>query len=161
MNIFDCAIKMEEEARVHYLRLAEAAGTPEMEYLFTVLAQAEREHHDALVELKAGAVPPKSRFKALQEVTCLFQPLLARRELMAELRKAPDAYRTVIGQEQKGIGFYLELAAKAKDNEARELLLRIVDEERRHLSIVKNIYSFVESPRNFLVSGEFSNLEEY
>lgn len=161
MNVFDCAIKMEEEARARYLRLAEAAATPEMEYLFTVLAQAEQEHRDALVKLKAGVVSPKARFKALQEVTCLFQPLLARRELMAELKKAPDAYQMVVSQELKGIEFYLELAAKAKDEASRELLLRIADEERRHLSIVENIYSFVESPRNFLVSGEFSNLKEY
>jgi rubrerythrin len=161
MDVFDCAIKMEEKAKVHYLRLAQAAATPEMEYLFTVLARAEQEHHDALVELKAGAVPTRTRFKALQEVTCLFQPLLARRELTAELKKSPDAYQRVISRELKGIEFYVELAAKAKDKESRELLLRIADEERRHLSIVENIYSFVESPRNFLVSGEFSNLKEY
>ena len=30
-----------------------------------------------------------------------------------------------------------------------------------NLSIVENIYSFVESPKSFLAWGEFSNLKEY
>lgn len=161
MNIFDCAIKMEEEARVYYQQLAEAAGTPELKNLFTLLAQAEQEHHDALVEMKAGMPPKKSRFEALQEAACFFKPLLTKREQVAELEKGHDAYQIVIRQEQKGIEFYEDLAAQAKDEESREVLLRIADEERRHLSIVENIYAFVESPKNFLAWGEFSNLKEY
>jgi hypothetical protein len=37
----------------------------------------------------------------------------------------------------------------------------IANEERKQLSIVKNIYSFVESLKNFLASTEFSNLKDY
>ncbi len=36
----------------------------------------------------------------------------------------------------------------------------MVDEEKEHLSIVENIYDFVEKPRTFLACGEFSNLKE-
>jgi len=39
------------------------------------------------------------------------------------------------------------------------IMFKIAKEERKHLSIVKNIYSFVESPKYFLASGEFSNLK--
>ena len=45
--------------------------------------------------------------------------------------------------------------------ETRELLLMIAHEERKHLSIVENIYTFVESPKSYLAWGEFSNLKEY
>lgn len=161
MNVFDCAIKMEEEAGMNYRRLAESADSEELKNLFTLLAQAEQEHHAALVEMKAGMEPREPELKGLHETACLLQPVLAKRELMAELKKTPDAYRMVVGQEQKGIDFYEELAAKAKDSWTREILLKIADEARRHLSIVENIYSFVESPKNFLASGEFSNLKEY
>ncbi|MBU5614697.1 ferritin-like domain-containing protein [Geomonas azotofigens] len=161
MNVFDCAIKMEEEARGYYQQLAESAGTEELKNLFTLLAQAEQEHHDALVELKAGITSRKSQFEALREAACLFKPLLAKREQMAALKKDPDAYQMVTRQEQKSITFYEELAAQTKDDEARKIVLSIADEERRHLSIVENIYSFVESPKNFLAWGEFSNIQEY
>ena len=161
MNVFDCAIKMEEQARVYYEQLAQAAASHELKNLFTTLALAEQEHHDALVEMKASMDPQKSQLEALQEAPCLFKPLPAKRELMAELKQSPDAYQMVVRQEQKSVGFYENLAAQAKDKVARMILLKIADEARKHLSIVKNIYSFVESPRNFLAWGEFSNLKEY
>lgn len=161
MNIFDCAIKMEEDARVYYEQLAASSGTQELKNLFTMLAEAEQEHHDALVRLSAGIDSPKVLFKALREADCLFKPALARREHVAELKKAPDGYLMVIRQEQKSIERYEELAARIKDDEVRKIVLSIADEERRHLSIVENIYSFVESPKNFLAWGEFSNLKEY
>lgn len=161
MNVFDCAIKMEEEARLYYEKLAAAAKVPELKNLFTLLAASEQEHHDALVALKGSIRPPKAQFKALQEAACLFKPLLAKGDLVAELKEAPDAYQLVIKEEEKGVKFYEELAAQAKDEGTREILLMIADEERKHLSIVENIYSFVESPKNFLAWGEFSNLKKY
>lgn len=161
MNIFDCAIKMEEEARVFYNKLAAATAVPELKNLFTMLAAAEQEHHDALVEMKGGTNPKKAQLKALQEAACLFQPLLAKRDLMAELKEDPDAYKLVIKEEEEYVRFYEELAAQAKDEGTREILLMIADEERKHLNIVENIYAFVESPKTYLAWGEFSNLKEY
>ena len=161
MNIFDCAIKMEEEARTYYEKLAAAAKVPELKNLFTMLAAAEQEHHDALVTMKGSIDPQKAQFKALQEAACLFKPLLAKRDLMAGLKEDPDAYKHVVKEEEEGVRFYEDLAAQAKDEGAREILLKIADEERKHLGIVENIYSFVESPKTFLAWGEFSDLKEY
>jgi rubrerythrin len=161
MNIFDCAIKMEEEARMCYEELAAAATVPELKNLFTILAASEQEHRDALIKMKGDAKPSKTQFKALQEAACVFRPLLSKREIMAELKNDPDAYLLVVKEEEKGIGFYVELAEQAKDEGVREILLMIAEEERKHLSIVENIYAFVESPKNFLAWGEFSNLKEY
>lgn len=161
MNIFDCAIKMEEEARMYYEKLAATTTVPELKSLFIMLAAAEQEHHDALEEMKGSIAPQKAQFKALEEAACLFKPLLAKRDLMAELKEDPDAYQHVVKEEEKGIRFYEELAVQAKDEGAREILLMIAKEERKHLNIVENIYSFVESPKTFLAWGEFSDLKEY
>jgi rubrerythrin len=152
---------MEEEARVYYEKLVAATVVPELKNLFTLLAEAEEEHHDALVDMKRSVDPRKARFKALQEAACAFQPLLAKRDLMAELKEDLDAYKHVVKQEEESIKYYEELAVQAKDENIREILLMIAVEERKHLNIVENIYSFVESPKNFLAWGEFSNLEEY
>jgi rubrerythrin len=161
MNVFDCAIKMEEEARKYYEKLAAATAVPELKNLFSILAAAEMEHHDTLIEMKLRNEPQKARFKALQEAACVFKPLLAKRGLMDELQEDLDAYKHVVKQEEETIRFYEKLAAQAKDESIREILLMISKEERKHLNIVENIYSFVESPKNFLAWGEFSNLEEY
>jgi rubrerythrin len=161
MNVFDCAIKMEEEATLGYQALAASATDQELKNLFTMLAQAEQEHHHALVQMKQSIDTKKPEFKALDQAECLFKPLLAKRELLAHLKGDPDAYQLVVAQEEQGIKLYQELADQSKDEGYRQILLKIADEERKHLSIVENIYAFVESPRTFLASGEFSNLKEY
>jgi rubrerythrin len=161
MNIFDCALKMENEARIYYEKLALATDLPELKNLFTLLAAAEQEHYEALVQIRGSHDPKKTEFKSLQEVACLITPLLAKRDLMAELKEDPDAYRHVIKEEEAGIKFYEDLAAKETNEGFSRILRQIADEERKHLSIVENIYSFVESPKNFLAWGEFSGLKEY
>lgn len=160
MNIFDCAIKMEEEAATTYKRLAEDATVAELKNLFTLLAESEQEHYEALVKMKVSVDPLKAKFKNLQEAACLFEPLLTKRDLAPQLIGEPDAYQHIVKEEEKGVLFYEDLAAQAKDEDTRKILFMIAKEERKHLSIVKNIYSFVESPKNFLAWGEFSNLTE-
>jgi rubrerythrin len=152
---------MEEEAKQYYTELAAAATVSELKNLFTILAAAEQEHHDALVKIQGSNIPPDAQFNALQEAACIFRPLLAKRELMTELKGDPDAYKHVLKAEEAGIKLYEELAARTQDEATREILLTIIGEERKHLSIVENIYSFVESPKNFLAWGEFGNLKEY
>jgi rubrerythrin len=73
MNIFDCAIKMGEETQMYYGTLAAAATSNEIVDLFNRLAEAERAHHDALVEMKGYLGPQKSQFKVLQGRACLFK----------------------------------------------------------------------------------------
>ncbi len=161
MNIFDCAIKMEEDAKEYYTDLAKVSTVPELKNLFSLLAAAEEEHRTALVGMKESRDPRKIGFAALDEAACVFRPLLDRRELMTELKDDPDAFRHAVTKEEEGVRFYEDLAARAEDEESREVLLMIAREERKHLNIVENIYSFVESPRTYLAWGEFSNLAEY
>jgi rubrerythrin len=161
MNIFDCAIKMEEEARSTYEKMAAATDVTELKNLFTLLAQSEQEHYDTLTAMKKNPDLKQVQFKALEDMPCLITPLLALRDLMDGQPLEGDVYQQVIREEDNGVMFYEDLAAQTEDEQTREILLRIAEEERRHLSIVENIYAFVESPKNFLAWGEFSNLKEY
>jgi rubrerythrin len=161
MNMFECVIQKEAEARTYYDNLAANTNVPELKNLFTMLAAAEQEHHDALVTMQENVDSPMSRFVALQEAACLFKPLLTMRDQIAELTVDTDAYIRVIQEEEDGAKFYEELAAREPDQRTREILIMIAAEERKHLNIVENIYSFVESPKNFLAWGEFSNLKEF
>jgi rubrerythrin len=160
MDIFDCALKMEEQARDYYEKLAQTTSVTELKNLFKLLAESEQEHHDALEKLKAN-ITPDTQLKGVEEAACVFRPLLTKRDLMEELKEDPDAYRHVIKGEEDGVRLYEELALQEQDAAVRDVILKIADEERKHLSIVENIYSFVESPKNYLAWGEFGNLNEY
>jgi rubrerythrin len=161
MNIFDCAIRMEEDASAYYRKLSEEVKIPEIKNLLSLLADAEKEHRDALVDMRDKLDTKKEEFAVLKDAACAFRPLLGKRNIIEGLKNDPDAYKQVVKREEEDVRFYEDLAAKAESEDARRLLRKIADEERRHLSIVENIYAFVESPRTYLAWGEFSNLEEY
>jgi rubrerythrin len=161
MNILDCAIKMENEARDYYEKLAEVAPLPELKSLFSLLAAAEDEEIAALVRMKAKFAVADEKFSALSDAVCVFRPLLDSRDYIEQLDIDPDAYSHVIKQEEESIEFYRELLKQADDEPTRQLLTMLLAEEEKHLSIVENIYSFIESPRTYLAWGEFGNLEQY
>lgn len=159
MNIYDCAIAMEESARKRYEELAEKMPLPELRSLFSLLAKAEEEHWRHLRALQEGA-GGSGDFGALDEAACLFRGLIGQKEIVAAMEKDPDLYRHVVAQEEEGIKLYEDLAAKAGNDRERAALEALLAEERRHLSVVENIYAFMESPRTYLAWGEFANLQE-
>jgi rubrerythrin len=161
MDILECAIKMENEARIHYEKLAEIAPLPELKRLFSLLAAAEDEQSAALVRLKAKFAVAEEKFSALSDAVCVFRPLIDKKTYVERMNIDPDAYRYVVKQEEESIEFYKELLKQTDNEPARHLLAMLLAEEEKHLSIVENIYSFIESPRTYLAWGEFSNLETY
>jgi rubrerythrin len=161
MNVFDFAMRMEEENREHYEKLALAAGTKELKTIFTLLADSEREHHEHLTILKAGTDPVLAQSVALERVKDRIHELVSDLAPSDFMRSDDDGYRHAIKQEELSIGLYERLAAQEPNGTAAGLLRRIAEEERHHLETMENIYDFVESPHTYLAWGEFSNLREY
>jgi len=160
MNVFDCAIKIEEEAKQYYERLGAESSLPEMKHLFSLLAASEEEHRKTLVRLKGSLATDKAQLEALDGSACSFRPLLTERELLEEAKDDPDLYKFSMREEEQEIRFFEELALKTNNEATRWGLRLLADEERRHLNVVEHIYDFVETPKTFLAWGEFSNLRE-
>lgn len=160
MNVFDCAIKIEEEAKRYYEKLGSESSRSDMRDLFSMLAASEEEFRDTLIKLKNRLPPHQAQLDMLDGQVCRFRPLLSERELMEVSNDGQDLYMLSVREAEQEIEFYQDLAAKASDPATRACLLVLAEEERRHLSVVENIYDFVEAPKTFLAWGEFSNLHE-
>jgi rubrerythrin len=157
MNVLDFAMKMEADGKAYYEKLAAESDEKELQNLFTLLAQAEQSHFDALQARKQEIAFSRVESTVLEEAKNIFQRL---QEMGGQgpLTFDPDGYRHAITAEEQSIGFYEESAEKEVSPEVRHLLLALADEEKIHLNIVENIYEFVESPKFFLAWREFSNL---
>lgn len=160
MNVFDFAIKMEEDGRRLYEKLAQEADEPELRAIFTLLAEEERKHREVFTAMKNGEDPMMADSAVLDNARSAFQKLLEK-DPADILSNDPDGYHHSIEAEEAYINTYEEMARKEKNAHAARLLLQIAEEEKAHLRIMENIFDFVESPRSFLVSGEFANLAEY
>jgi len=159
MNILECTIKMKQETRAHYVRLAGAVTDNELKRLFSLLAAAEDEHIEKLVTLKATMKKMDvSSFNPIDESVCVFSPHIDPRHLAETLRNDPDAYRHVVQEEEETIEFFDQLKNQAENEQMKRVCQVLADKEREHLTMLENIYFFVEEPRTYLEWGEFSNL---
>lgn len=161
MNVYDLAIQMEEDGRKFYEKLAGEADEPELKSIFTLLAAEEEHHRDIFQDMKKGEDPVKADSRLIEEARSAFKKLLEKRDAIDILRKDPDGYRHTIKAEEAYIRMYEEMAKKEKNEHAARLMLQIAEEEKHHLSIMENIFDFMESPKTYLAWGEFSNLKEY
>jgi len=160
MNILECTIKMKQETRAHYERLAEAVTEKELKRLFTLLAAAEDEHIEKLGTLKDSMNKiGKLHFDPLDASVCVFSPNIDPRHLAESLRDDPDAYRHVVQEEEETIEFFDNLKKQAENEEMKRVYQVLADKEREHLTMLENIYFFVEEPRTYLEWGEFSNIK--
>lgn len=160
MDILDCTIKMKQETRAHYERLSGAVAEEELKRLFSLLAAAEDEYIGKLRELsdsmKTTGAPALS---AVDESQCVFNPHIDPRHLAEALRNDPDAYRHVVQEEEETIEFFDHLKNQAGSEQMKKICQALADKEREHLTMLENIYFFVEEPRTYLEWGEFSNLK--
>ncbi|HEY6873754.1 MAG TPA: ferritin family protein [Geobacteraceae bacterium] len=161
MNVFDFAMRMEEEHCSYYEKLAAQARTSELKEIFTLLADSEREHHEHLELLKVGTDPALAQSGVLEHAKNFIHDLADGPISEAGLQSDYDGYRHAIKQEEMSINLYEKLAEQEANPAASELLRRMAEEERHHLEEMENIYDFVEAPDTYLAWGEFSNLREY
>ena len=162
MNVFDFAMQMEVDGKAYYEKLAGQANLPGLRTIFTHLAEDEQKHFEIFRALRSG-----DRTPVMQESTALADA----RNIFAELPKGSEgaaggkddlaAYQHAMKLEADSFRLYEDAAAKEVGAETRMLLLKVAEEERKHFSILENIFHFVNAPNQYLAWGEFSNLEGF
>lgn len=161
MNIFDFAMKMEQDGKAFYGKLAAGTDVAELKSIFGLLAAAEDEHLKAIEAMKKSTPPGNAESKVLEKAKNVFKGLLDKKIALAVLTGDPDGYRHAVQFAMSGVKLYEEMARKETNPAAAKTLRMLADEERKHLEILENIYDFMESPKDYLAWGEFSNLKEF
>jgi rubrerythrin len=159
MNVLDFALQLEADGKAYYEKLAAGSDSRELRTLFTLLAEAEQTHYQALLTRKNEISGIGGDSQIMQRAKNIFQRLMEMEESRGpvSLRVDVDGYRHAIKAEEQSIKFYLDAAEKEQSLEVRHLLQALATEEKLHLNIIENIFEFVQSPKYFLEWQEFSN----
>ena len=72
-----------------------------------------------------------------------------------------DVYRQAQEIERQSRDFYREKAEQMAAPAAKAILIKIADEEQRHLILLDHIIDFMDRPRTWLENAEFNQLDEY
>lgn len=162
MNVFDFAMKMELDGKAFYEKLAKETNIVGLQTIFSRLAADEQKHYDIFLALKG-----QTQATAMEDTTVLeqaknvFEQLLAQKETLGPVKGDLEGYRFAMKIEADSFRLYEDAAQKERSEDVKNLLLRIAGEERKHFTIVQNIYDFVNAPNQYLAWGEFSNIDEF
>lgn len=162
MNVFDFAMKMEEDGKAYYEKLANQASLPGLKTIFTRLAEDEQKHYEIFQQLKeSGSVPVMQETIIIAEAKNVFEELSKEEETLKGLKGDLAAYQHAMKIESDSFRFYENAANEEKNPATKKLLIRIAGEEHKHFNVLENIYHFTNAPNQYLAWGEFSNLGEF
>lgn len=165
MDIYEYAMKMEKDGENYYRELAANSGNEGVRNILNMLADEEVKHFHVLQQMKSHEGHAKlaelADSKLLGSARNIFTEMREKNsELVADEEQA-RLYRSVQETEKQSYHFYLEKSEAAGSEAERELLLRIAEEEKRHMFLMGNIADFVARPAIWLEDAEFNHLEEY
>lgn len=162
MNVFDFAMKMEQDGKAYYLTLAEQTSHPGLKTIFTRLAEDEQKHYETFRRLREGTdTPSMEESSAIEEAKNVFEDMPAGAIAVQEMKGSIAGYDHAMDLESESFKFYERAAREERNPQTKELLTRIAVEERKHYNILENIYSFINAPNQSLDWAEFSNLSEF
>jgi len=127
-EILEYAIAREVDANRFYLTLAARTENPEIRKVFEDLAEEELEHK-AKLELEVMKTGRTVPVEQARELNTDEEPVFDRPELDMDYK---DMLRLAIEKEEAAFRTYVNLVPNVQDQEAREVLLAIAQEEVKH-----------------------------
>jgi len=164
MNIFEYAMKMEEDGRAFYLEHAEKTSIPALKRVLVELAEDELKHYNlfkALRDDQPAEYKEAEKTTILSTVKNVFESLKtegAALSFEADARKAWEKAREI---EEKSENFYREKAGEVNDERQKHIFNSIADEEHKHWVTMENVIQFLDRPQQWLEDAEWSHLEDY
>lgn len=161
MNFLDFAMKMELDGKSFYEKMSAQAEYIGLKTIFTMLSNDESKHYETIKALKKGTKTEMPDSIAISKAKNIFQNIVAMPESVEVMKKDLDGYRFALKIEADSVKLYEEMAQNESDADIKELIRKIISEEKSHYTIIENIYDFVQKPEYYLAWGEFSNLETF
>jgi rubrerythrin len=162
MNVFDFAMKMEEDGKTYYEKLASQTSHPGLKTIFTRLAEDEQKHYEIFQKLKSsGIAPAMSDSTIIAEAKNVFEELSDEGKALKGIEGNLAAYQHAMKVEADSFRLYEKAANEENDPVTKNLLMKIAGEEHKHFNVLENVYHFVNAPNQYIAWGEFSNLDEF
>jgi rubrerythrin len=151
-EILDIAIRLEKNSRKIYLEAAAKTSVPEIETALEWIAGEESAHVDWFEGLKTE-VSHQTDTLAQENLDSSFLNTIIGKEAFslenvdfADIWQVSELIEVFIESEKDGILFYEMLKAFVLEEEARNLLDRIIAEEDHHIETFRALKTAVPSP---------------
>jgi len=165
MNIYEFAMKMEQDGEAFYREMAAQTSAEGVQRILNMLADDEVKHYNVVKQMRDQAAAPQMEDTAiLSQARNVFEQMQGQTFATGQLvHGGPqiEVYREAQEIERKSREFYQEKADEVSSPTHRELMLRIAQEENRHYFLLDHMIEFVNRPQTWIEDAEFNHLEEY
>jgi rubrerythrin len=144
-DLLDIAIKKEEEAFKSYSKMATEVSDKFAKETLEFLALEEQKHKVTLENYKNGNL--KEAMDLSKVVDYKIVEHIERPNLNTG-SEAKDVYLFAAHEELGAYNFYMELANLHQDGEAKELLLKMANEEKKHKEKLEYYYTNTAFPED-------------
>lgn len=161
MDAIEFMARFEEDGLRFFETLGAESTDAERKELFELLADNQKRHLGSLEKLREnlhGIETDTTLVDRAGQVVNGFRRTLSSNDIIREFKQDADAFDHLVKTEEEVIELLDGMAKAEGEENTRELLALLAEEEKQHLSRMENIYEFVEAPRSYLEWGEFSNL---
>jgi rubrerythrin len=159
MDIYAFAMQMEQDGEQFYRKLATQSGNEGMRRILTMLAEDEVKHYRIVKAMADRSDAEMVSTTVLADARNVFAGLQGA-DFSLEGEQI-ELYREAQEIELKSQAFYEEKAGEVDDPAAKNLLLKIADEEKRHYFLLDNMVEFINRPYTWIENAEFNHLEDY
>ena len=167
MDIFGFAKKIEKEGYEYYKDLSKDTKSKKLAGIFKFLASEEQKHYnlfDAYQGTRQGPVTDKEENNdkdIISKSKAVFKSLSKDIDVIDPEDETEAAYQKAISLEKNSISFYKYAMKETDDPKQKRAIEIILDEEMKHLMILKSIVDFVKRPKEWLENAEWHQMKQY
>ncbi len=164
MDIIEFALKMELDGKSFYERQAAAESDPELKKILETLAHEEESHYRFFRTFKDNPnLPPSADTfgtpDAVDRVKNIFEEMSQQEEAKKFGDKAVSVWKEAMRIEERAVNFYSTQAKEETDPARKQLLLRLAEEETKHVHMIDGVLMYMKDPATFAASAQFRNFQ--
>ena len=159
MDILSLAISMEEEGAKFYRSLADAAKSKPFKAVLSMMAEDEDKHKKAFKAWKEKNPIDPEESQMIAKANSIFHE--AGKEDFISAKMQLELYIKARDKEQEAVEHYLKLQEQPEYASNRELIGKIIEEERKHLALLTDLIEYISQPEQWVESAEFGVRSHY
>lgn len=164
MNVFEHAMKMEEDGRNYYLDHARETKIPVLRRILEELAQDELRHYDLFKKMRDNQKTGGSETFGTEIIATtknVFDILRADAAAVSTSDLGPVSIWEHARQiEKEAEAFYRQQATEVDNDDQKQALIKIADEEHRHYVALDSVIKFLNEPQQWLEDAEWNSFDE-
>ena len=162
MSILESAIHMELDGEKFYEQQARLNSDSSVKKVCLLLAQEEKKHAQFLKN-KQDKIAYKliDTDKPTKDQSVFDHMGIIKSDIMATPTQL-EFYKAALAIEQRSIDLYTDLLSKAETEEEKTLFIFLVEQEKRHFSMIDEMVTLLRHTQEWVESPEFGlRIEDY